>query len=93
MRSTTAGSRSGSPVRLSTKTAIGTPQARCRLMHQSGLVSIIERSRVLPRSGTNVVASMARSAVARRSSSPSMGMNHWAVARKIKGALERQECG
>ena len=44
LRSTTAGSRNGSPVRLSTKTAIGTPQARWRLMHQSGRVSIIDRS-------------------------------------------------
>ena len=36
MRGTTAGSRSGSPVRFSTNTVIGTPQARWRLMHQSG---------------------------------------------------------
>ena len=36
MRCTTAGSRNGSPVLFSTNTAIGTPQARWRLMHQSG---------------------------------------------------------
>ena len=36
MRSMIAGSRSGSPLCFETKTAIGTPQARWRLTHQSG---------------------------------------------------------
>ena len=42
MRSITFWSRSGSPVFLLTKTAIGTPQARWREMHQSGRLSIME---------------------------------------------------
>jgi hypothetical protein len=62
----TAWSRSGSPVFLSTKTAIGTPQARWREMHQSGRVSIIERRRLRPAAGTKRVSSMAASALARR---------------------------
>ena len=45
-RAITSGSRSGSPVFLSTNTAIGTPQARWRDTHQSGRVSIIERRRL-----------------------------------------------
>ncbi len=74
-----------------TKTAIGTPQARWREMHQSGRVSIIERRRLRPRAGTKRVSSMAASALSRRRPAPSIGMNHCAVARKITGALERQE--
>ena len=92
MRSNTASSRRGSPERLSTKTAIGTPQARWRDTHQSGRVSIMPCRRFCPEAGTKRVASMAASAVAR---SPvfSMLMNHWGVLRKMSGALERQEWG
>ncbi len=93
MRCTTAGSRNGSPLRFSTNTAIGTPQARWRLMHQSGLPATIEPMRLRPRSGTNTVASIAASALSRMRSGPSMRMNHCGVARKISGAFDRQECG
>ena len=93
MRCTTSGSRSGSPVRLSTNTAIGTPQARWRLMHQSGRALTMPPSRLRPWSGTNFVASIAAIALARMCSGPSMRMNHCGVARKISGALDRQECG
>jgi hypothetical protein len=62
-------------------------------MHQSGRVSIMPLSRFLPLAGTKRVASIAARALARSPSGPSIGMNHWAVARKIKGAFERQECG
>ena len=91
MRATTAGSRSGSPVRRETKTAIGTPQARWRLMHQSGLCATMLASRVRPWGGTKWVSAIAASALPRMSSGPSMRMNHCGVARKMSGALERQE--
>ncbi len=93
MRSSTATSRSGSPLRLCTKTGIGTPQARWRLMHQSGRAAIIEPMRLRPWSGTKCVAAMAASALSRMCSGPSMRMNHCGVARKISGAFDRQECG
>jgi hypothetical protein len=50
-------------------------------------------SRVRPFSGTKAVSAMAASAFSRMRPSPSMRMNHCGVARKISGALERQECG
>ena len=93
MRATTALSRSGSPVRLSTNTVIGTPQARWRLMHQSGRLATIEPSRLRPCSGTKCVFAIASSAFSRMRSGPSRRMNQFGVARKISGALERQECG
>ena len=92
MRSSTRGSRSGSPVSRRTKTVIGTPQARWREMHQSGRVSIIPRSRRCPEAGTKRVASTASSAVC-RSPVASIEMNHCGVLRKIRGAFDRQECG
>ena len=77
---------------LRTKTGIGTPQALWRETHQSGRVSTMDRSRCRPPSGTNRVASMARSALSLRAF-VSIETNHWGVARKIRGAFERQECG
>ena len=93
MRSTTSASRSTSPLALCTNTAIGTPQARWREMHQSGRASTMPRMRFLPWGGTQRVASIAASAFARSRPAPSIGMNHCGVARKISGALERQEWG
>ena len=93
MRATTAGSRSGWPLARSTNTAIGTPQARWRLMHQSGRAATMLPMRLRPWSGTKSVSAMAWSAWARMFSGPSMRMNHCGVARKISGALLRQECG
>jgi hypothetical protein len=92
MRSKTAASRSSSPVLRLTKTAIGTPQARWREMHQSGRCSIIARMRFSPLGGNQRVSSIACSAFARRSF-VAIEMNHCGVLRKISGALERQECG
>ena len=88
----TPASRSGAPVFFSTKTAIGTPQARWREMHQSGRVSIMPRRRFCPVFGTKRVASTAASALSRRPVR-SMLMNHCGVLRKISGAFERQEWG
>ncbi len=93
MRSTTSGSRSTSPLALSTNSAIGTPQARWRETHQSGRLSTMPRIRLRPCAGTQRVASIAASALSRSAPGPSIGMNHCGVARKISGALERHECG
>ena len=54
-----------SPVSLCWKTVMGTPQARWREITQSGLDSIMPRSRFCPEAGTNSVSSMASSAVSR----------------------------
>ena len=54
-----SGSVSVSFVFFSTKSAIGTPQARCRLMTQSGRCSTIAPSRLRPFSGTKRVSAMA----------------------------------
>jgi hypothetical protein len=86
-----------------TNTAIGTPQARCREITQSGLLSIMPLIRFRPDSGTHCVTEIARSARSRKVSSAfelplsamslSIAMNHCGVLRKITGFFERQECG
>src|SRR6202020_1532024 len=86
-----------------TNTAIGTPQARCREITQSGLLLIMPLMRFWPDCGTHWVTEMACDARARRVSpdlvvpssviSLSIAMNHCGVLRKITGFLERQECG
>ncbi len=91
-RSTTAGSRSGSPVSRWVKTAIGTPQARWRETHQSGLLSTIASIRLRACGGTQRVSSIAASAFS-RSPFAAMLMNHCGVLRKISGAFDRHECG
>ncbi len=81
--------------------ASGEPQARWRLISQSGRVSTMARMRLRPASGKKAVASMAESAVSRSvrppwtgsSSGWSMRMNHCGVLRKMTGARERQEWG
>ena len=88
----TASSRSGSSVFLSTNTVIGTPQARCREITQSGRSSIMPLRRRWPEAGTKRVSSMAFKALS-RSPVVSMEMNHCGVLRKINGCLERQLCG
>ncbi len=80
------------------KTAIGTPQARCREITQSGRLSIMPLMRFSPCGGTQRVALMASSARWRKVSrclsiSLSIAMNHCGVLRKITGFFERQECG
>ncbi len=51
MRWLTSGSRSGSPVLLSTNMASGVPQARWREISQSGRFSTMARMRVWPLKG------------------------------------------
>ena len=60
-----------SPVSLCWNTVMGTPQARWREITQSGLDSIMPRSRFCPEAGTNSVSAMACSATS-RSVKPSM---------------------
>ena len=93
IRSTTSGSRSTSPVALCTNTAIGTPQARWREMHQSGRLSTMPRMRFRPGTAPSGWPRSRPAPSSRRRPAPSIGMNHCGVARKISGALERQECG
>src|SRR6516164_4233527 len=92
IRSTTTGSRNGSPVCRCVNTAIGTPQARWRETHQSGRFSTIASIRFRPCSGTQRVCAIAAKAFCRRPFS-SKPMNHCGVLRKISGAFDRQECG
>jgi len=73
-------------------TAIGTPQARWRETHQSGLLSTIASIRFLPCGGTQRVSAIAAKAFCRRPL-VSMLMNHCGVLRKINGAFDRHECG
>src|SRR5207253_1401714 len=47
------GSFSGLPQRLQRKTAMGTPQTRCREMHQSGRVAIMLAMRSSPHAGSH----------------------------------------
>ncbi len=80
-----------SPVSLCVKNGIGTPQARWRLITQSGRPAIMSRRRTWPLAGKKPVCSMAFSAIWRRVSgalslvntpSPSsMRTNHCEAAR------------
>ena len=86
------------------KTVIGTPQARCREITQSGRLLTMAAIRCSPWAGTQRVAAMASLATSRNErpccavplKSPmglSMAMNHCGVLRKITGFFERHECG
>ena len=68
---------------------IGTPLELLAHPATPFVVDFVGRSDI----GIKLLSLMPASALARRASGPSIGMNHWAVARKISGALERQECG
>ena len=70
---------------------MGTPQARCREMHQSGRISIIELGG--PALGRHEAGLIDRREGPSRSPFAAIEMNHWGVVRKISGALDRQECG
>ena len=71
---------------------MGTPQTRCREMHQSGRVPTMLEIRSRPQPGTHSTFLTASSARARRSFF-SMPMNHCSVARKMVGLWQRQQCG
>ena len=78
------------PVFLLTNTHIGTPQALCLDIHQSGRVSIIPESLDLPDLGKKLVLLIASIAFC-LSCPVSILINHCGVFLKISGALERQE--
>src|SRR5436309_13441549 len=84
-----AGSLSGLLQALQRKTAIGTPQTRCREMHQSGRVAIMLDMRSSPHAGSHFTFLISSSVRERRVPPPSIGvsieMNHCSVARKITG--------
>jgi hypothetical protein len=61
-------------------------------MHQSGRFSIMPWMRSRPQGGTHCTRSISASAVARMSAA-SIEMNHWGVARKSTGSLQRQQWG
>src|SRR5580700_4015981 len=96
-----AWSLSGLPQLSQRKTAMGTPQTRCREMHQSGRVAIIFESRSSPHDGSHFTCLISSRVRERKMSSfdfpPGMGvsieMNHCSVARKITGLWQRQQCG
>jgi len=73
-------------------TVIGTPQERWREMHQSGRWAIMPAMRSRPHAGIQRTRSICSSA-ASRSPPSSIEMNHWLVARKMTGCLQRQQCG
>ncbi len=77
---------------MSVNSAIGTPQVRWRLMHQSGRPSTMPRMRAWPQSGTQPTRPIAASASLRRLAL-SIEMNHCGVALNATGVLCRQQCG
>jgi len=74
------------------KTAMGTPQDRCREMHQSGRFAIIPSIRSCPQAGIHRTCLMAARASA-RSPVRSIEMNHCFVARKMTGFLHASSGG
>src|SRR5580693_7611158 len=100
-----AWSLSGLPQPSQRKTAIGTPQTRCREMHQSGRVAIMFESRSSPHDGSHFTCLISERVRVRSVSfseprlpdPPGMGVsieiNHCSVARKITGLWQRQQCG
>src|SRR5229473_5681512 len=84
----TAGSFSGLLHVVHTNTAIGTPQTRCREIHQSGRVSTMFEIRSSPHAGSYLIFLISSSARDRNVPSPtgvSIEINHCSVARKITG--------
>ena len=91
-RSKISGGATTPPQSSQSSTVIGTPQERWREMHQSGRWAIIPAMRSRPHEGIQRTRSIcSRAAV--RSPPCSIEMNHWLVARKITGCLQRQQCG
>ena len=96
--SKTEGATRGSPQASQRSTVMGVPQARWRLMHQSGRPAIMAEMRFCPWAGIHWVCSTPSIPSSRRLrplpvSSESMVMNHCSVARKRMGVRVRQQCG
>src|SRR6266700_484868 len=93
----TSGSFNGFLHALHTNTAIGTPQTRCREMHQSGRPSTMLAMRSSPHAGSHLIFLISSRARERKVPPPPIGVsieiNHCSVARKMTGLWHRQQCG
>ena len=69
---------------------MGRPQRRWRLMHQSARSRIMDFIRSMPQPGTQRTSSQAAQASSLKESTE---QNHWGVARKMMGFLQRQQWG
>ena len=89
---------------LQSTAGIGTPQARCREMHQSGRFVTMLKMRSRPQPGIHFTSWSIACWAASRSvrvwpsspviaGSPSSRTNHCDVARKMTGLWQRQQCG
>ena len=73
---------------------IGEPQRRCREMTHSRRFSTMPAMRASPQAGVHFTRAIAASEPPRTSvEGSSRRANHWIVARKITGFLQRQQCG
>src|SRR6185295_16801851 len=91
-----AGLFKGLPQPSHKNTAIGTPQMRCREMHQSGRVAIMFEMRSSPQGGSHftfLISSRVRLRRVPPAIGVSMEINHCSVARKMMGLWQRQQCG
>ena len=81
------------------KTAIGTPQIRCREIHQSGRDETMFEMRSCPQPGSHFTWAISSRARSRnvviepsvRTIGVSMPINHCSVARKMTGRWQRQQ--
>ena len=69
---------------------MGTPQLRWREMHQSLRSRTMALIRSMPQPGTQRTSSQAATASSLKESTE---QNHWGVARKMMGCLQRQQWG
>ena len=69
---------------------MGRPHRRWRLMHQSLRSRIMDFIRSMPQPGTQRTWSQASQASSLKDSTE---QNHWGVARKMMGPLQRQQWG
>ncbi len=88
----TSASRIELPQSHAASAGIGVPQVRWREMHHSGWFSIICAHALSPHAGVHATCGIF-STMLLRSRLTSIAMNHCAVARKITGFLQRQQCG
>ena len=80
----------GLPQSLQYTTGMGRPHRRWREMHQSARSRIMLFMRSMPQPGTQRTSSQAAQA---SSLNASTEQNHWGVARKMMGCLQRQQWG
>ena len=76
-----------------TNATIGTPQSRCREMHQSGRVLDHAADALAAPRRASSARGRSRRAPGRAARFAPSPMNHCSVARKMIGFLQRQQCG